>query len=155
MNKNKYELLLLILEEEKAILSSTDSTKQLKRLAEIHEIKKGFYPCEVEAVHEFLKENPETDLIKKKYAEYCQLQSDRKRKRIKEYLKRLNDELIRSQKSKRLRQEKQEDELLNFILWCIFSRDSTLIYMITEDLFLSSVMAMIAGDKQNTFRRTI
>jgi hypothetical protein len=152
MKNSKYELLLFILEEEKTILSSTDSTKQSERLAEIHEIKKGFYPCEVEAVYEFLKESPDTDLIKKKYAEYCQLQSDRKRKRIKEYLKRLNDELTRSQKSKRLQQEKQEDELLNFILWCIFSRDRTLIYMITEDLFLSSVMAMIADDKENTIR---
>lgn len=155
MKSNKYVFLLNILEEEKKLLSVNDFKTNANRLAEINEIKKAFYPCQIELVNEFLSENPDTEVVKKEYAEYYKAQKDKKKKRIREYLDRLNKELVRSRKTKQLKQEKEEDELLNFILWCIFSRDATLICMITEDLFLSSVMLMIAGDNKLKFRRQL
>lgn len=150
MQKNKYKYLNYILIEEKRLesLAVKDSPTKL-RLAEIGEIKAAFYSCEIEAIHEFLKDKPNTKIIAEKFAEYYKLQSDKTKQKIRNRLKILCEEYQVEVLKRKMKKEKEEDEFFKFILWCILSRDSSLIYMISDDMLLVSVMTMIAVDNNN------
>ncbi len=152
MNKNnKYQLLLKILEEEKRIISTdSNSIKSKNRLAEIQEIKSGYSVYELDCVIELAKKNPDLELIKKKYLEYYKSRIDKKKKRIRAHIERLNEEYELEQKERKLKEQEEEDELVYFILFCIMPKNIENLGFKTQDIFIQSLMTMmIEQDNQH------
>jgi len=146
MEKYK-ELLKYIIEEQNIfrIMPNLDGIEQAtanKRLMEIHEIKKGYYPFEIECIYEFLK--PKAD--DKRILELARIETEKRKEKLK-VIKQMRMiqaiEYYEKHKKEMLEREEKEEKFWDFLIALIVNRQiAVMFYSMEPDVFIQALLAI-------------